>query len=589
MILALVLALAAASTTAPRARTPAPRARTPAKATAPAKPAASAPTPASAPAPEPGASAASAAPAASPPALAPLAQDPSPLAQRIASRLQAALKSPCLVTASVGLTVRDAQTGALIYEHDGSLPLKPASNMKLVTGAAALDLLGPERTLKTAFRADRAPDASGAVGAIYVVGGGDPSLTIEALYLAARALAMRGVRKVDRVVVDDSFFAGPSRPPSWPDRNRSTWYGAPCSALGVNFNVVAVQARGRGKAGEPAATWVDPFPTFFDVQSSVRTGSGGVGARGTLATAPDGQVAQRLSVTGRVRNGQTVRILVPVEDPALHCGHGVVESLRRVGIEVAGGVSRGAAPPTSALLHEQPSRPMAELVRDMNKPSSNVFAETLLKLLGAEMYGAPGTREKGVEVLRAWLELASPGGCTCHLADGSGLSPDNRLTSRLLTDLLLGATSQSASFPEYLTSLPVSGADGTLRRRFRQGHAKRLVRAKTGRIAQVATLSGFAEIGERRRAVFSLLVNDYHCPTWKTEAAVDAVVEALVADAPAAPDARKRLDLPPLPEEAEPTEEAPGETASTSTDTTEDSGETTDEPSEEQPSADGSP
>ncbi len=486
-----------------------------------------------------------------PPAVAPLPADDSELGRRVASRLQQVLRDPCLATAATGVSVRDARTGAAILERNEGRPLKPASNMKLVTGSAALALLGPERALKTTFRADRQPGRDGSVGALYVVGGGDPSLTVEALYLAARALALRGVRSVDRVVVDDSFFAGPLRPPAWPERNHSAWYGAPTSALSANFNVVAVHARGGARNGEPAATWLDPFPDFFDLNSSVRTGRGGIAARGTLVASPAGQIVQRLSVTGRVAAGRGARILVPIEDPALFCGHGVVESLRRVGVEVTGGVSRGAAPSGAPLLHEQAGKPMSEIVRDMNKPSSNMFAETLLKVLGAELYGAPGTREKGVEVLRAWLEIVAPGGCTCSLSDGSGLSPENRLTPRLLTDLLLSEQSGGLAFPEYLTSLPVSGADGTLRRRFKSTHARRLVRAKTGRIAQVAALAGFARIGDGREAVFSILVNDYTCPQWKAERAVDALVEALVADAEAAPDPRRRLNLPPLLEDGD--------------------------------------
>lgn len=485
--------------------------------------------------------------------LLPLPGDDSEFGQRIRTRLQAALKDPCLVTAGVGITVRDARDGWLIYEKDGGVPMKPASNMKLVTGGAAQDLLGPERTLKTAFRAERNPDKAGHVGTLWVRGGGDPSLTIESLYMAARALAMRGVRKVDRIVVDDSFFAGPSRPPSWPERNHRAWYGAPSSALSMHFNVVAVHVRGGAKTGEPAGTWLDPFPDFFDLASTARTGTGGISARGSLIARADGSTAQRITVAGRVRARQSARVLVPIEDPAIFCGHGVKESLQRVGIIVEGDVTRGVLPAGTVLLHEHASKPMAELVKDMNKPSSNMFAETLLKVLGAELHGQPGTREKGAEVLRAWLEIMSPGGCTCHLADGSGLSPDNRLTTRSLTDLLLAQSIAGSSFPEYLVSLPVSGADGTLRRRFKSSHAARLVRAKTGRISRVAALSGFAEIGQGRQAVFSIMVNEYNCPSWKAEAALDRVVEALVADAQPAQDVRRRLNLRPLAEE-------PGET-----------------------------
>jgi D-alanyl-D-alanine carboxypeptidase/D-alanyl-D-alanine-endopeptidase (penicillin-binding protein 4) len=490
-----------------------------------------------------------------------LPRDASALGARISGRVANALAVPCLAGAHVGIVVRDAASGEVIFEDHGDDALAPASNMKLVTGSAALDLLGPERALKTTFRGEHAPDPQGAIGALHVVGGGDPSLTIEALYLAARALAMRGVRRVDDVVVDDSFFAGTPRPPSWPVRNCGTWYGAPCAALGANFNVVAVHAQGAARPGAPATVFVDPFPAFFDVSALARTsgGSSGIGAKSTLRVDAQGQTIQHVDVTGRLRPGRAQRVLVPVEDPALFCGHGVVESLRRVGIEVQGIVRRGPTPPSSVLLHVQASRPMALVVHDMEKESSNVYAETLLKVLGAELYGAPGTREKGIEVLRAWLEALSPGGA-CHLMDGSGLSPEDRLTPRILTDLLLVERAQGTAFTDLLAALPVSGADGTLRKRLRTPEAKRNVRAKTGRIAQVAALSGFAEIGEGRQAVFSVLVNEYHCPSWKAEAALDDVIEALVKDAGPVVDWRKRLNLPPAPEETDEVEGSDVET-----------------------------
>ena len=264
-------------------------------------------------------------------------------------------------------------------------------------------------------------------------------------------------------------------------------------------------------------------------------------------TVPDetGDTWQAMLLTGRIRAGKAQRVLVPVEDPALFAGHGMAESLRRVGIVVENEPVRGTLPAKTKVLHAHRSRSIALLVEDMNKESSNVYAETLLKVLGAEIAGMPGTREKGLEVLKAWLERVSPAGCACHLEDGSGLSPVGRLTSRMLTDVMLLMTKGSFAAPEFLVSLPVAGVDGTLRRRFKQSSSRRLVRAKTGRINNVVALSGLARVADSRDAVFSILLNDYHCPSWKAEDAVDRLVEAMVADAPPVAEPTVRVDISP--------------------------------------------
>lgn len=462
-------------------------------------------------------------------------------AERLRARLAASLAHPDLAGAKVGVVVKDTATGAVLFERGADLPLAPASNMKLVTAGALIELLGPERKLSTRLLADHAPDKAGGIGRLYIVGAGDPSLSVENLYGIARALAAQGVRHVAGVVADDTYFAGACRPGSWSARNCATWYGAPCSALGVAGNLVAVHARAGG-ASAPIVTWADPFPSFFRIDSQLKVGPGSWRIQSQLAIDDAGDTTQVLAISGRVRAGKAQRVLVPVEDPPLYCAHGLAESLRRVGVVVDGEPVRGQAPAKAALLHSHLSRPLSVLVEDMNKDSSNVYAETFLKLLGAEIAGAPGTREKGLEVLKAWLEHVSPGGCACRLEDGSGLSPLGRLTSRMVADVLLLMTGDSFAAPEFLVTLPIGGVDGTLRKRFSASAARRLVRAKTGRINQVTALSGVARIGAGRDAVFSILVNDYRCPAWKAEDAVDRVVEALVGEAPRVAEPRVRVE-----------------------------------------------
>jgi len=319
-------------------------------------------------------------------------------------------------------------------------------------------------------------------------------------------------------------------------------------------------------------TWVDPFPTYFRVESQLKAGNGGLRVTASMLTDETGDTWQRMLLTGRVRSGRAERVLVPVEDPALFAGHGLAESLRRVGVVVENEPVHGVAPAASKLLHSHLSKPIALLVEDTNKESSNVFAETLLKVLGAEVAGAPGTREKGLEVLKGWLEHVSPGGCTCHLEDGSGLSPDARLTSNMLADVLMLMTRESFASPEFLVSLPVGGVDGTLRRRFKDSATRRQIRAKTGRINKVAALSGLANIGASHEAVFSILLNDYHCSTWKAEDAVDRLVEALVADAPPVAEPKVHVEMS---EDLESIEDpAAGETEDTTTPAGEDPADT---------------
>jgi D-alanyl-D-alanine carboxypeptidase/D-alanyl-D-alanine-endopeptidase (penicillin-binding protein 4) len=462
------------------------------------------------------------------------------LSRRLSGRLKRALGNDCLANARTAVVVRELETGQVLFRRNGALALVPASNQKLLTAAAALTYLGSEHSRSTRLKADRRPDAEGAVGTLYFVGKGDPSLNVEALYLIARTLASQGVRKVDRIVADDSYFSGPLRVPSWPERNHHYWYGAPAAALSANYNVVAVHARAPSGGGRPDV-WVDPFPGFFDVSNSLRSGRGplSVGSR-LLESSGTGRV-QRLDVSGRVRPGRSERVLRAVENPALFAAHGLQESLRRVGIEVASAPREGLTPPEAVLLHAHASKPLALLLHDMNKQSSNVFAETLLQVIGAELVGLPGSREKGLAVLEAFLGERSRSLEGLVLEDGSGLSPDNRIGADALTDLILAMSRDRLNWPEFLVTLPVSGVDGTLRRRLKDGDARRLVRAKTGRLGHVVALSGLAPVGEDRTAVFSILVNDYPCPTWKVQDAVDALVRALTAETPAAADPRSRL------------------------------------------------
>jgi D-alanyl-D-alanine carboxypeptidase/D-alanyl-D-alanine-endopeptidase (penicillin-binding protein 4) len=196
-----------------------------------------------------------------------------------------------------------------------------------------------------------------------------------------------------------------------------------------------------------------------------------------------------------------------IDDPALFFGHTFRAILEQRGVKV-GRVRLGRAPEGATLLMVSQSDPLSEIVRRLNKTSNNFTAEQLLKTMGAEVKGAPGTWPKGVLAAEEFLaEVGIPRG-SYVLRNGSGLNDANRLSARQLVTLLRAMWARFPLAPEYLVSLPVAGRDGTIRWRMDGTQAAGRLRAKTGTLDGVVSLSGYVEEASGRVLAFAVLVND---------------------------------------------------------------------------------
>jgi D-alanyl-D-alanine carboxypeptidase/D-alanyl-D-alanine-endopeptidase (penicillin-binding protein 4) len=418
------------------------------------------------------------------------------------SSLARALRAPALKDAQVSALVVRARDGGAVFERQPDSALIPASNQKILTAVAALSYFGPTHRFPTRIESSPALAESGAVETLCVIGTGDPLLTSEQWWRLSADLRVRGLRRVrGDILLDARAFDRVSHHPSWGKVTSRAYFG-PVSALSANYGAFEVWVSSESGVGAPPAVRIDPPLSYFELANRAEVGSGSSKLRVDRARTATGE---RITVAGRLsaRAGSR-RFARSVSDPVAYAGAVFLEHLRGQGI-VVDGEAREAAADCNAPLYEFEGLPMATAVRRFLKWSNNAIGETLVKAMGAAAEGVPGTWEKGVRTARR--ELAERGIPieSARWIDGSGLSRQNRVSSRTLVTALRAARESFQWGPEFMAGLPVGGADGTLKDRAKDvGTA---LRAKTGLLNGVSGLSGYVDARNGELLIFSVLVN----------------------------------------------------------------------------------
>jgi D-alanyl-D-alanine carboxypeptidase/D-alanyl-D-alanine-endopeptidase (penicillin-binding protein 4) len=447
-------------------------------------------------------------------------------ARRLEGELAAIVEGSALASARTGILAAAVDTGEVVYARDPDALLNPASVVKLVTTAAALARLGPDYRFSTEFLAG-ARGPRGRLEALHVRGKGDPSLVTERLWAIAGDLAHLGVRDVGELVLDDGWFDAERTGPGYDQEDSDRSYLAPAGALSLNFNTVAVHVAPGERRGQRGRVESEPASDLIEVENRTVTVARAGHGRVEVASAFRGG-KQRIVVTGRLALGTRAQVIRRrVDEPALYFGHTLKRLLELRGVKV-GRVRLGPTAQGARLLYLSQSDALAEIVRRLNKNSNNFIAEQILKTLGAEVKGAPGSWPKGVAVVEEFLaEVGIPRG-SYVMRNGSGLNDANRFSARQLVTLLRAMWARSAIQPEYVVSLPVAARDGTTRWRMEGTEAAGRLRAKTGTLESVTSLSGYVETAGGRTLAFAILVNDA-VARGKVVRAMDAVGGILAA------------------------------------------------------------
>jgi D-alanyl-D-alanine carboxypeptidase/D-alanyl-D-alanine-endopeptidase (penicillin-binding protein 4) len=448
----------------------------------------------------------------------------------LSSQIDAALGDPQLAKAQVGVSVSDVESGQRLFAKNENVALNPASNTKLFTTAAALAMLGPEYRWKTLVYADGPPSGGDIRGKIYLKGHGDPTLVIEDMWRLVSDLWSHGVRKVSGdLAVDDTFFDDVRLGPGFEQKHEDLPFRAPNGALSLNYNAVGIHVLPGPSDGAPARVVIDPQTPYFVVTNEVRTVAG---ARTLLTVeSKDAPEHTEILVKGRIRTGDPGQTqLRRVAHPDLYAAHAFKELCARRGIKINGSIVRAQVPPTARALAAHYSLPLGVAVRDVNKRSNNFMAEQILKTLGAESGGRPGTWQKGLDAVSGFLDKLGIAHAEYKMTNGSGLYDSNRFSASHLVTLLRTAHKDFRWAADFVGSLSVAGADGTISHRMEGGLAERFVRAKTGTLQGVSCLAGYAGAPGKAPIAFAILMNGLTDPaSAAARRAQDQIAEALVA------------------------------------------------------------
>ncbi len=461
-----------------------------------------------------------------------LSAEPSPAALRRA--IEPIVSRADFAAVSWGIEVRELKSGRVLYARDAAKSFHPASTLKLVTTAVALDVLGPEAVVRTTVETAGRLDGMGRLlGDVFLVGRGDANLSARfspgrptaAFEELAEALLAAGVRRIEgRLVGHEGAFSGDRRGHDWTWEDLVWGYGAEVSSLSFNDNVAEVSLRPGERVGDPVLLEQAPIPSAAAVECTVSTAPAGSPPEIRLEKPVRGPV----QLTGRLPIGGEWSGRVAVEDPARYAVRVFAAVLEARGIRVTGGIETSRVPlPVTRVLAAHAGPALSEVIREVNKDSLNLNAEALLRLVGLRVKGE-GSVEKGREAALETLARLGVNTRGFLIADGCGLARTNLLTPTGLTTLLV-AMDRHPFAGAFRASLPVAGVDGTLERRLRGTAAEGRILAKTGTLSLANGLAGYATTARGERLAFAILVNNHIGGAREIQAAIDEVVKALVA------------------------------------------------------------
>jgi D-alanyl-D-alanine carboxypeptidase/D-alanyl-D-alanine-endopeptidase (penicillin-binding protein 4) len=493
---------------------------------------------------------------------------------RFRARVEAALGEAHAQRAYWGVLVVDRDTGETLYELNADHFFRPGSNTKVFTTAFALATLGPDYRFHTTLNSKGSLSENGRLaGDLILVGSGDPDLSnrkfpyagkverdgpVEKVLIElADAAVAKGLKEVDGdIVADDSIFPYDPYPAGWSVGDLFFTFGAPASAITFNENSVSIEIRPGEHAGDPSIIVVEPGAAIDSFGYEISTSA--------ASEKPDFSVVRRpglnfILLRGSIPLGHApVKLDLAMTDPAETMARSLKQLLEARGVRVTGGIRVQHAPPplrsvdvpvvlprgrpeppsNSYILAEHISPALLECIRLTNKISQNLHAELLLRTVGQVKAGL-GTTDAGIWLEQDFLKTAGIREGDAVLVDGSGLSQNNLVTPRAITDLLLYAFRQPWG-ADFLSTLPIAGVDGTLENRMKGTAAAGQLQAKTGTLEHEHSISGYATTLRGEHIVFAIFGNNNPQRGHDATAPLDEITVAMVETLGTVPAQKKK-------------------------------------------------
>jgi D-alanyl-D-alanine carboxypeptidase/D-alanyl-D-alanine-endopeptidase (penicillin-binding protein 4) len=383
----------------------------------------------------------------------------------------------------------------LVTSIQGEKKMIPASITKIVTAATALKTFPPGTKFKTSLLSSGGIHDGVLKGDLYLRGGGDPSFVSENMWYLVNAFNRNEINKIEgNIVVDDSLFDNVRIDSTRQKERVDRAYDAPTGAMSFNWNSVNVFVRPGKAVGSPAQVFIDPENEYIRLVGHVETVSSGGKTNVMVDRDEDSKtnVGDVIKVSGKIALGsKEIVIYKNITQPDLWAGYNLKSFLSQRKISISGTVKTGITPSSAKILSEVDNKTIESILADMNKFSNNYIAEMLTKNIGA-VNSAPGTLAKGMKGLNEYMKSLKVPPEQYELFNPSGLTRENKMSAFALWKVLNDIKFQFQFQPEFATSLPIAGIDGTLKNRMKNTSAERWVRAKTGFLTGVVALAGYA-------------------------------------------------------------------------------------------------
>lgn len=453
--------------------------------------------------------------------------------------LEAFLSDSSMTNASVSLCVADAENGKTVLEYNSGMSLMPASVMKLITSAAALELLGPQFTFKTiiGYSGSLNRRTGKLKGDIVIKGGGDPALGSE--YFAEyyqnfadtwiSAISKLGIKKIDgRVISDDSRYDFLPVPAKWLWEDIGNYYGAGAYGLSVFDNTYEIHFNTSVKNSRPAVIEIVPNECRSEISNWLV--AEGRTDEGYVFAAPysiSGWLAGSVPV-----NTDDFVLKASITDPPLLLAKIIGEKLINEGIKLSKGPTTFRMEQETeweelVTIAETISPPLSEIIKVLNHESVNLYAEHLVKELGKKLRDS-GSTATGVEVINDFLQEAGVKTDGMFLEDGSGLSPLNAINAKGLVSLLYYMKRNGKHFYEYYSSLPDAGKEGTLKYYFKDPVFEKRLKAKSGSMTRVRCYAGYFTTVSGHEMIFSILINNFSGPSQNIITHIEEIIKEII-------------------------------------------------------------
>ena len=449
------------------------------------------------------------------------------------------LSDSSLANASVSMCFLNTADGECVFEQNADKSLIPASILKLVTSSAALELLGPDYKFKTVigYSGSLNKRAGKLTGDIIIKGGGDPALGSDYFkdYYQnfpdnwITAIKNLGIKKIDgRIITDDSRYDYQPVPAKWLWEDTGNYYGAGVFGLSVFDNTYKIHFRTSFEGSLPVITMVTPEYCWYKLSNQLV--AAGTEDKGYVFAAPysnTGWLAGSIPVD---RNDDILKASIP--DPPLLLAEIIDNKLDSAGITISGNPSTARIEMRSyddgtVIISEEFSPPLKKIIEVLNHESLNMIAEHLLKELG-KVYKGKGTTMAGIDVVKQFLGGAGVGDNGIFMEDGSGMSPLDGITARGMAKLLFLMKIRGRYFPDFYSSLPDAGKEGTLKNFFRDPVFDSKIKAKSGSMTRVRSYAGYLKTISGKDLVFCIIVNNFTGPSQKIVAGIEGILKETI-------------------------------------------------------------